>query len=90
MKKIIFALLLFCASCRNDNYNATFTGFAAAKCYCCWGYEITLDNGDKVKADKFPESLNDFFTRTFPFEGNITYRPHIQCSDVIEIVEFSE
>jgi hypothetical protein len=91
MHKIIFALLIVSAlSCNTNDSNATFTGFAAEKCGCCWGYEITLDNGDKVKADKFPEALNDVSARAFPFKANIDFNKNTVCPNVIEIVTFEE
>lgn len=89
MKKTIFALLIVSAlSCNNNDKNATFTGFSGDKCGCCWGYEITLENGEKVKADKFPESLNDISARAFPFEGSIEFVNNSFCPNVIEITSF--
>jgi hypothetical protein len=90
MYKLILFGLMALTSCNSPNYNATFTGFDGSKCACCWGYEITLDNGDTVKADKFPESLNDVSTRKYPFNATIEFKKSNNCVNIIEIESFEE
>ncbi len=82
--------MLVFASCGKSNYNATFTGFDYKKCLCCGGYEVTLDNGDKVLGVDVSESLGDASNKVFPFHATIEYVKSDGCDQVILIKKFEE
>ncbi len=88
MKLLTILFLILIISCSSSSKNATFTGFDSRKCGCCWGYEVTLCNGKKMKAGKFPANLNLTENIVFPFEGEIEYTMDSQCDNVIEITSF--
>ncbi len=85
MNKLYIIFLLAFASCSKSNYNATFTGFEFRKCLCCGGYEVTLDNGEKVIGVDVSETLGDQGTKIFPFQANISYAKSEGCSNIILI-----
>ncbi len=85
---VILISLLMCKCDESTNDTVTFTGFDSSKCGCCWGYEINLENGSKVKCDKFPLNLNLKESTKFPFKGKIEFIESSGCQNHIDITSF--
>jgi hypothetical protein len=54
----------------NITADAKITGFVTEKCYCCWGWIISV-NSKVIKADSLP-GLNPSENMVFPFNARIT------------------
>ncbi|MBL7739752.1 MAG: hypothetical protein JNK14_11065 [Chitinophagaceae bacterium] len=101
MKKVFFVwavVVSFLTACNKNTdgdikkSTGILTGFDASKCYCCWGWIISINN-TVYKFDKKPASSSiDLENISYPATVNIEWRPSStkNCSNWIDVIRISQ